>query len=124
MDAKLQILQWALQALAQPAEVQLTLFPDFVCKTDELALDFDNALGATSDLLNSEQRECLRPIDKVLDEFSGEANASYWSEDALRNNSLWSYVRNMARHALELFGWPNVPPPKDPNERGTTYVKR
>ncbi len=34
-------LKHSLQALAMPAEVQLTLFPDFVCKADELALDFD-----------------------------------------------------------------------------------
>jgi hypothetical protein len=34
-------LMLSVQALAQPAEVQLSLLPDFVCKADELALDFD-----------------------------------------------------------------------------------
>ena len=35
-------LKHSLQALAMPAEIQLGLFPDWVCKADELALDFNN----------------------------------------------------------------------------------
>lgn len=35
-DARMTRLQWAVQALARPAKDQLTLFPDFVCKADEL----------------------------------------------------------------------------------------
>jgi hypothetical protein len=33
-------LQHLLQALAMPPDVQLALLPDFVCKADELAMDF------------------------------------------------------------------------------------
>jgi hypothetical protein len=35
-------LQHAVQVLALPADIQLSLFPDFASKVDELALDFDN----------------------------------------------------------------------------------
>ena len=38
---RLQRLQWSLQALARPASEQLSLYPDFVCPGDELALEFD-----------------------------------------------------------------------------------
>jgi hypothetical protein len=34
--------RWSVLALAMDAEVQLSLFPDFTCKADELALDFDH----------------------------------------------------------------------------------
>ena len=32
--------RWSLQALASDSDDQLSLFPDFVCKADELALDY------------------------------------------------------------------------------------
>jgi hypothetical protein len=34
-------LKHSIQLLASPAEFQLKMLPDFVCKADELALDFD-----------------------------------------------------------------------------------
>jgi hypothetical protein len=34
-------LRWANQALARPAEEQLALHPDFICKADELVLEVD-----------------------------------------------------------------------------------
>ncbi len=55
-------LQHSLQALAVPADVQLGLFPDFVCKVDELALDFDNWRLCVVD--NS--RVCLTDQQKTL----------------------------------------------------------
>ncbi len=59
-------LKHSLQALAMPAEVQLSLYPDFVCKADELALDFDqwkdcvnsNGVGVLTDL----QRRALTAL--------------------------------------------------------------
>ncbi len=38
------LLEQAVVALAQSADVQLSLFPDFVCKADELALNFEDGL--------------------------------------------------------------------------------
>ena len=41
-DALLMRLKHSLRALAMPADTQLELFPDFVCKVEELALGFDH----------------------------------------------------------------------------------
>ena len=43
----LEQLKWAVQALAAEPESQLRLFPDFVCKPDELVLEFDHWKQAT-----------------------------------------------------------------------------
>jgi hypothetical protein len=40
--------EWSVRALAQPAPIQLGLFPGFVVVADELAGDFDAALRTVS----------------------------------------------------------------------------
>ena len=49
-------LKWSLPALALPAEVQLRLFPEFVCIGDELVLDFDNWYHAYRDNVSGDGR--------------------------------------------------------------------
>ena len=76
------VLRWALpelkrslRALALPAEAQLGLFPDFVCKADELALDLDEwyrrvaSNGAAR--VTDEQRHHLAALDARLSAMSG-----------------------------------------------------
>lgn len=100
-------LEERLQALAMPAEVQLTLFPEGSAKVDELALEFDDALEmrwtAKRRQITPEQDALLRRIDSALDEMSGPK--PFWSEDALRASPQWQAVRNVAKEALEAFGW-------------------
>jgi hypothetical protein len=71
----LEPLKHALQALAMPATIQIALFPDFVCKADELALDFDNYREAviTNEAfsLTQAQRDSLEGINVRLDAISG-----------------------------------------------------
>lgn len=108
-------LKHSLQALAMPAEIQLSLFPDFVCKVDELALDFDNwatcVLSNDRGELTQEQRSCLAEIDSRLGAMSGEQNARYWTEEALRQGTEWEAIRNLSKMALKAFGWPVEQPP-------------
>jgi hypothetical protein len=40
-DTRMTRLQFFVQAVARPAREEVTLFPDFVCKADELALEFE-----------------------------------------------------------------------------------
>jgi hypothetical protein len=107
-------LQHAVQALAQPAKIQLELFPDFVCKVDELSLDFDNwwlCIRSREGLVTSQQRSLLAEIDEQLDRMSGKENSELWTEDALRENPWWEHIRDLARKTLSAFGWANEVPP-------------
>jgi hypothetical protein len=115
MADAMQELRWALQALAQPAAVQLQLFPKFVCKADELALDFDNwcAVVQGQQTLTTEQRSALQSLDSLLMTTSGRHNAPHWSDEALRHDPLWEEVRELARNALASFGWSSEVPPSN-----------
>ncbi len=59
-------LQRAITALAQPAEVQLSLFPDFVCKADELALDFEDDLYETATKRHLRTRNARRSTRSTI----------------------------------------------------------
>jgi hypothetical protein len=100
-------LMHSVQALAQPPDVQLGLFPDFVCKADELALDFDNfwscAKGNDGERLTAEQTSILDAINSELDAMSGSVNAELWTDDALRENLQWAHIRELAKATLVAF---------------------
>ena len=123
-------LMWAIQALAMPAEVQLTLFPDFVCKADELALEFDEhytrAISVFGDKMTIEQKTVLSAIDQKLSDMSAsgkEFSLSLWEEEGLLSSLQWTTIRILAREALEKFGWPVESPPQESEDRGSIYVQ-
>jgi hypothetical protein len=122
MKELIQQLQWSLQALAQPAEVQIRLYPDFVVAADELALEYDNCLVATLGNHRKEftptQVQALEKINSFLNQMSGSENAEHWTLDALYNDAKWTEVRTLAQQTLTELGWPIVIPPMDPGERG------
>ena len=110
---------WSLQALASDAEDQLALFPTFVCKADELALDYDHwsevARSLLADEFSPDQLAALTAIDGRLTAMSCggvEFEEDLWSEDALRARPQWEEVRSLARSALACFGWPAERPPQ------------
>jgi hypothetical protein len=107
----------ALQILAAPPDEQIRHFPDFVCVTDELALDFDHwrvvfisnfGAEATSDQLAS-----LAAIDEEFDFLSrggSEFAEDFWTDEALRASARWEEIRQLAVQALTTFGFPlNIP---------------
>lgn len=101
-------LQRAVTALAQPAEVQLSLFPDFVCKADELALDFEDGLyemvGHEASFTDA-QRAAIDALDHLLSSISGERHAALWTETALSDHPVWDQIRDAAKAAATTFGW-------------------
>jgi hypothetical protein len=114
-------LQRAVLALAQPADVQLSLFPDFVCKEDELALDFEDGLHELvghEDEITGEQRAAVEALDKIITGMSGKQNASFWTEKALRSHPTWDEIRSAAKAVIAAFGWElRCPPPS-----GAIYI--
>lgn len=115
-------LERAVLALAQPPEVQLALFPDFVCKADELALDFEDGLYELvghEDGITAGQRAALDALDGLITGMSGERNASFWTEEALRSHPTWEAIRSAARAAAVAFGWELRPP----GPSGAIYIR-
>ena len=113
----------ALQALAQPASVQVELFPDFVAYGDELVLDYGEALerfGVQSrDSLTRAQRAALADLDSRITELSGPDNEAFWlTRDALFKDPRWEEIRQLAKAVLREFGWPN----ERPGPSGAIYV--
>ncbi len=101
-------LQHSVQALALPADEQLSLFPDFVCKVDELALDFDHLYRCVrpyKEEFTELQISLLDKIDNEVDEMSGAVNAIFWTEAALREDLFWRQVRILAKETLTAFQW-------------------
>jgi len=110
------------QALAQPAAVQIALFPDFAVVGDELAVQFDVALRdyrAFSPTAEEAQLRSLAVLDDYLAELSGpEDERFWWDRAALGSDMRWQRIRDLARDVLAMFDWPHEPPPLD----SATYV--
>ena len=124
-EALLVRLRHCLQALAMPADVQLSLLPDFVCKAGELALDFDHwsacVLSNPECQMSDGQRARLLALNDALEQMSGEGKQSLWTDQALGSRAEWERVRERAKAALASFQWGVECPPsyKDEYVRGT-----
>lgn len=107
-----------IQALAQPADRQRALFPDFAVAGDELAIEFDEAL---KDFQNHKsapslvQVDAIHELDGYLEALSGPQHSNFWDDLGDRR---WERVRTLAASILAAFEWPNECPPKD----GAVYV--
>ena len=126
-DWKLERFKWATQALAVHADVQLRLFPDLVCKADELALEWDQHFRAVAtDSWTVPQVTLARSVDAKLEAMSHggqDYQDTLWDDSALRCSSHWAELRLLAAAVLDAFGWPCSPPPGDSTDRGSTYVR-
>jgi hypothetical protein len=101
-------LQRAVIALAQPADIQLSLFPDFVRKADELALDFEDGLYEMvghEGQFSEQQRGTIDVLNALISSKMGEQHAAFWNETAVRDHPLWEEIRIAAKDAAATIGW-------------------
>ncbi|HJV90757.1 MAG TPA: hypothetical protein VJ623_10665 [Holophagaceae bacterium] len=110
-----QNLQWALQALAQPAHLQPRLFPDVEVATDELILEFSeafrraNADGETD--WSESQRHALRLLNREIEALTASDHPEIWEDNDCLTHPAWANVRQLAAGALAAFHWLNQAPP-------------
>ena len=112
-------LKHSVQLLACPPEIQLKTLPRFVCKADELALDFELWREVVLDNFRSElstdQMCCIESIDQGLSQLT-RMGPECWTEEAVRKSEEWKLVRTLAADALDSFGWPLEIPPSHADE--------
>ncbi|WP_062568833.1 hypothetical protein [Pseudoalteromonas arabiensis] len=105
--------EWALLALAQPAKVQLGLFPDFANAADELALSWEEALEDTDlDELPNNARGAIKELDDYMLSISGQENAELWTNESVSSSVQWAKMRKMASRVIKEFGWIKSSPHK------------
>jgi len=118
-EAVFERLKHSVQLLASQAEIQLRLLPEFVCKADELALEFDHWREVTLDNygndLTPDQASGITALDEKLSSLTNDG-AQHWTDDAIRFSSDWQIVRRLAARVLEAFGWPLENPTSHTNE--------
>ncbi len=118
-DQILERLKHSIQLLGSSAEVQFKMLPGFVCKVDELALDFDHwktvVVTNFAKNLTEHQVRSLNALDESLEEMS-HLNQEMWTEDAVRESIEWQRIRVYAQTALESFGWHLQAPPSHASE--------
>lgn len=116
----LKALKEAVQALAQPAMIQDKLYPDSLCKGDEMALQFDEAYEAVDSEgieLNAQQDAALNELDSYIDEHSPEDDddedlEALWCDATLMyKDARWEEIRKRADAVLVAFDWPRDVPP-------------
>lgn len=121
-------LKHSLQLLASSADVQLQLLPAYVCKADELALEFDHwrevVLDNYREELSTDQVQALTALDERLDWLTVHGRDS-WNDEAVRTSREWQSIRILAAAALRAFGWPLEIPPSYAHEyRSTNEFRR
>lgn len=112
-------LKQSIQLLACPPETQLAKLPNFLCKADELALDFDHwhtvALANFRSELTPSQLSCVEAIARSISDMT-RTGPAVWTDDAVRDSNEWNALRALAIAALKSFGWPLEMPPSHADE--------
>jgi hypothetical protein len=120
-DLILQRLEWSVRALAQPAAVQRTLFPDVVGAGEELALEFEQWFREIRESLGISDvgYRCLDRLDEQLTHMTAQDDEDLWfDDDTLARSADWATIRALAKRTLIAMGWSSEPPPAERD----TYV--
>jgi len=108
-------IEWATRAIAQPAAIQLSLFPEFVEASDELALSWEQAYNEFQNDKSSHsdsQRCALENLDKYMSTISGSVFSDIWTTEGLFYSLEWQKMRELAKVILLAMGWPDEVPPQ------------
>lgn len=96
----------ALRMLAQPAQVQRRLHPDFVWVGDDMADEFDIALKE----LDPDEREALPGLDRIVALMDQNTRiAERWTTEAVETLAFWQDIRSAARAVLAAAGLEDGP---------------
>ena len=116
MATRYQQLRQAIANLARPAEEQAAYLDRLhepladggsaaAYGSDELALEFGDIYCAVGEMrrygeITQAEVDAAKPLDALLDRWSGHENADFWTREALFLDARWDEVRHCARQAL------------------------
>lgn len=118
MPTRYQQLRQSIANLAAPAAEQRahleSIFPRYGSplphhfNTDELGMEFGDIYLATGDMLewgeiSQSEIDAARPLDKLLEKWSGKQNGDFWTVGALFDDARWEEVRQIASHVLARY---------------------
>ena len=101
----------SIKLLASPPELQLSLFPDFVCKPYEIASSLDDWLlmynsepvSKKEPLFIASELNVITELNNMLKNFD-QFDQFERSEDAVRTSERWEEVRKFAKQVLSILG--------------------
>lgn len=101
MSSRDRALRRALQALAQPASIQLALFPELASPGDEMARLLAQAVRQ-AEVVKPELELTLARLEARFVEHGGPGHADFWDD---LTDSRWHEIRQLAEAALRASGW-------------------
>jgi hypothetical protein len=109
-ETYLEMMIQSLKLVALDAEMQIQLLPQWVHIPDEIALTFDDSYilfdqVIWAGLVNSEQIEAVRTLNRILDEMSDSDDKDLWTLQAIRTSPKWAETRGLAKDALRKLGY-------------------
>ena len=97
----------SIKLLASEGEVQLSCYPDFVCKGDEIASSLGDWLLMYKNIGASETADAFLPDELKqiisIDEYISELEPGDFSDEAIINSYKWRIVREKAKDVLCLL---------------------
>lgn len=99
----------AVKMVAEPYDVQITLFPQNFPIADEIALNFNDEVAFYADYLKKNKLITDMQYDKIIElddkfaKMSNDKTYDYWSLEALKDCGIWEECRLLAREILKGF---------------------
>lgn len=105
----------SIMALAAPAKVQQSLFPDHVHVGDELVIEFGECVNDLRiSTFTPVQLSSIEKLDTFILQNSGKEHASlYLNAESLYADPRWDNIRLLAKEVAKEMGWPITTPKKD-----------
>ena len=119
MPTRYQQLRQAITNLAAPAEAQAAYLDRLFSGAtggasaadygnDELALEFGDIYCAVGHMreygeITQQEIDAAKPLNALLQKWSGEANTVFWTREALFTDPRWEAVRQRAQQVLEAY---------------------
>jgi hypothetical protein len=116
VDKQTEGLKWVVRALAQPAHIQIKLFPSFTFPVDEMLLEFEQHFVPEAsrfpDQWSGVQYLSLLALDEKFRALSEPDHEELWSDENCLERPEWTEIRRLALEVIQAFDWPAKEPPQ------------
>ncbi|WP_335954903.1 hypothetical protein [Acinetobacter guillouiae] len=102
--------KWSIMALAQKPEIQVSLFPHGSYIGEEIILEYDEAVGANLEKINSNglsstQLHAIKQLDQYILDHCGNDFEDLWLNNENLTSKEWEIIRILAKNIIEVMNW-------------------